>query len=391
VACEPLARALVNDKDANVRTAAITAMTIVRPPCPQALAALTGILGQRQFWVPDALARLGKPAVPALAAALRSPDLYVREQAVAALAQMKPLTPQSVQALMIALKDKNLDVRSAAAVALQNAGGEAERAALAEQAREQQPDIRRYTRQQIIAAIPADADHKYPLTLAYLFPIYPNGYSAREAEFLITLHTGKGRPERLVFWKKTGDDQYTRMKVIESDDPDFAEQHFETPITFIAKVREDGSRFGETQLFVDVPVDGWRSHIDQVFALDYGVEGDEQPVEIESPEKSYKDKLGPREAVRHPGRNSFSNGALEFAFSIWNANDPECCPTGGQVVGTYKIIKQTGASSGWGMLEPESGAIIRSKPPTRAPTTTLKMVVDTAVREPMPRPVKRTQ
>jgi len=56
---------------------------------------------------------------------------------------------------------------------------------------------------------------------------------------------------------------------------------------------------------------------------------------------------------------------LEFAFSIWNANDSECCPTGGQVVGTYKIIKETGASSGGGMLEPESGAIIRSKPPAR--------------------------
>jgi hypothetical protein len=82
---------------------------------------------------------------------------------------------------------------------------------------------------------------------------------------------------------------------------------------------------------------------------------------------------------------------LEFAFSIWNANDPECCPTGGQVVGTYKIIKETGASSGGGMLEPESGAIIRSKPPPRTPTTTLKMVVDTAAREPMPRPVTRTQ
>jgi hypothetical protein len=61
------------------------------------------------------------------------------------------------------------------------------------------------------------------------------------------------------------------------------------------------------------------------------------------------------------------------------------------VVGTYKIIKETGASSGGEMLELESGAIIRSKPPTRAPTTMLKMVVDTAVREPMPRPVKRTQ
>jgi hypothetical protein len=315
----------------------------------------------------------------------------VREDAVGTLAQMSPLTPQTVQALTIALKDKSFDVRSAAATALQDAGGEAGQAALAEQAREEQPETRRYTKQQIIAAISAGADHKYPLTLAYLFPIYLNGYSAQEAEFLVTLQTGKDRPERLVFWKKTGDDQYQRVKVIESDDPDFAEQHFETPITFIAKVRENGSPFYELQLFVDVPLDGRRSHGDQVFALDYGVEGDEQPVEIESPEKSYKVKLGPREAVRYPGRNSFSNGALEFAFSIWNANDPECCPTAGLVVGTYKIIKETGPPPALGALDPESGAIVRSKPPTRAPTTTWKMVVDTAIPKPMPRPVKRTQ
>ncbi len=402
-ACEPLARAAADDRDANVRIAAISAMTRVEPPCPQALPALTQILGQRQVWAVDALARLGKSAVPALAAALKSPDLYVRQDAVGALAQMKPPTSETVQTLMIALKDKSLEVRSAAVIALQDAGGEAERAALAEQTREEQayaerskPDTRRYNRQQVIAAIPAGADHKYPLTLAYLFPIYPIGGSAQEAEFLITLHTGKDRPERLVFWKKTGDDQYRRVKVIESDDPDFAEQHFETPITFIAKVRENGSRFGETQLFVDVPVDGWRSHIDQVFALDYGVEGDEQPVEIESPEKSYKSKLGPREAARHPGRNSFSNSALEFAFSIWNANDPECCPTGGQVVGTYKIIKETRTPSAWGApalgaFAPGSGESARSILPTRAPKTKWTMLVDTAIRKPIPRLAKRTQ
>jgi hypothetical protein len=123
---------------------------------------------------------------------------------------MKPLTPEAVDALIIALKDRSLDIRSAAATALQNAGGEAERAALAEQNREEQiyaqrskPDTRRYGKQEIIAAIPADADHKYPLTLAYLFPIYPIGGSAQQSEFLITRHTGKDRPERLAGCGKT--------------------------------------------------------------------------------------------------------------------------------------------------------------------------------------------
>jgi HEAT repeat protein len=36
--------------------------------------------------------------VPALTEALKSPDLYVREDAVAALAEMKPLSPEAVAA-----------------------------------------------------------------------------------------------------------------------------------------------------------------------------------------------------------------------------------------------------------------------------------------------------
>lgn len=341
----------------------------------------------------DALARLGKPAIPALAGALKSPDLYVREDAVQALAQMKPLSPEAVHALMIALKDKSSDVRSAAARALQDAGGEAERAAVAEQKRQEQAyaqrikrDAQRYTKQQIIAVIPADADHKYPLTLAYLFPIYPIGGSAQQAEFLITLHAGKDRPERLVFWKKVGDDHYQRLKVMEPESPDFAGQHFEAPITFTAKVQVYGGQYDETELFVDVPMDEWRSHTDRVFVID---RDELHPVVIESPEKWYKDKLGPRESVRYPAGNSFSNSHLEWTFGIWNADNPMCCPTAGRVVGTYKVIKETAASgAGLGMYAPSTGAIVKSEPPTGAPATTWKMVVDSAKRETLLQPIR---
>jgi hypothetical protein len=104
-----------------------------------------------------------------------------------------------------------------------------------------------------------------------------------------------------------------------------------------------------------------------------------------------KDKLGPREAVRHPGRNSFSNVAPEFAFSIWNANDPKCCPTGGQVVGYLQDHQGNGRIFRRGDARVRIWCNHQEQTATRAPTTMLKMVVDTAVREPMPRPVKRTQ
>jgi hypothetical protein len=64
-----------------------------------------------------------------------------------------------------------------------------------------------------------------------------------------------------------------------------------------------------------------------------------KPVETESPEDWYKNQLAASETVRHPGRNFFSDDGLEFEFQIWNSNDQDCCPTAGQVTGTYKIVR----------------------------------------------------
>jgi len=51
----------------------------------------------------------------------------------------------------------------------------------------------------------SDANHKYPLKLALFAPI--SGYA-------VTLHTGKDRPERLVFWK-VDDDKYQKVVLME--------------------------------------------------------------------------------------------------------------------------------------------------------------------------------
>jgi HEAT repeat protein len=144
-ACVPLAHALAEDKNADVHTAAILAMARVRPACPEALPALIEILGQKQFWTLNALAKLEPSAVLALTTALKSPDLDVREDAVKALAQIKPPSPEAIQALMLALKDDSRDIRSVAATALHDVGGEAGTAALAEQKREEQIDAQQPT------------------------------------------------------------------------------------------------------------------------------------------------------------------------------------------------------------------------------------------------------
>lgn len=62
----------------------------------------------------------------------------------------------------------------------------------------------------------------------------------------------------------------------------------------------------------------------------------------------YQSKLGKNEALRGPVANSFTSGELKFAFSIWKASDPQCCPTAGHVVGTYKVDLEQPKSTGRG-------------------------------------------
>ena len=226
--------------------------------------------------------------------------------------------------------------------------------------------------------------NKYPLKIALFSNI--SGYA-------VTLHTGKDRPERLVFWK-VDDDKYQKLALMESN-PDSGE-HFQVPTNFDAAI---DSTPGES--FVDVATLRRGGITDRVLHIDEG-EDQFQPVEIESPEDWYKGKLAPSETVRQPGRNFFSDGGLEFEFQIWKSNDQDCCPTGGLVTGTYKIVSaqdstaddpvggQNGSEStgvaaqgGVGFAPAGSfGAVIESNSTESNPATTWKMVVDTAKRQP---------
>ncbi len=412
-----LARVLKNDKDGTVRFHTARALTDLGPACPGTIAALTGALGDDHARAAADLMRLGKPGYAALTAALASPDLDVRKSVVDALSYaalgapwvgkgeqaMRPLSPELAQALMVAMNDRAISIREQAARALQFAGGGPQRLALAEldresaiYARESQPDRMPRTREQIAASIPPDADNKYPLTIEYLFPI-DEQIAADDPTYLISLHRGRERSDRLVFWKNAGADKYVAVKTMESPEMDL-DGRFLPPKVFRAKVLVvgEGRSFTQGRQFVDVPQVGCNTRcvVDNVFAI----QGDDFiPVQIESPEQWYKPKLKPDESTWNSNGNSFTDHDLSFAFSIWAGEDAHASPTAGEVTGTYKVIRETmlpGVNFGARMIGGGAAGLLPSAPAAAVhpgvaasdgkPAVIWKMVVDTAQREPRP-------
>ena len=116
-ACSALENALAHDPDN--RSNLLRTILGIKPPCPNLTQMLIANLGEQP--PSDSvgpLSEIGPAAVPALASALKSSNLYVRQNAAEALAGMKPIPPDAIQALTAALKDPNSDVRSSATTAL---------------------------------------------------------------------------------------------------------------------------------------------------------------------------------------------------------------------------------------------------------------------------------
>ena len=245
---------------------------------------------------------------------------------------MKPLPPDAVSALQYALQDRNSDVRNTAISALRTAGGEAQRDVEAAEKRDQQAatekpklDNHTYTRKQIMAQIPPDDEYMYPQTLHYILPVTKD--RAADAKLLLTVHSGKDRPDRLVIWKKVGPDSYQQEREMHTDDI-LLDDRYDRPFTFRAKYDyiTGKGRSQKDGFFFDVPISGWRHEDDNIFV----VEGNEAiPVNLDSPYGSPS------------GANDFRGGKLEFSENVYDKYDPTCCPTGGEITGTYKIVEDT--------------------------------------------------
>jgi HEAT repeat protein len=117
-----LQHVISTDKDDEVRIAAVTALGGMGSSTSHAISALVDALNNDSDAVRDAaseaLSKLGRAAVPALIAALKSPHIYQRAWAVQALGRINPIPTNAERALRLALNDKSEIVKNEAAAAL---------------------------------------------------------------------------------------------------------------------------------------------------------------------------------------------------------------------------------------------------------------------------------
>ena len=327
-ACSALEKALAHDPDN--RSNLLRTILGIKPPCPNLTQVLIANMGEQP--PSDSvgpLSEIGAPAVPALASALKSSNLYVRQNAAAALAGMKPIPPDAIAALTAALKDPNSDVRSSATAALLQVGGEAQKAAVAAQKDEVPPgdklpgpDNRLYSAKQMDAMIPADSDHEYPSQLVHKVPLA--NHSGLNTPLIITVDAGQDRSDRLVVWKKVAPDQYKQEQVMYSDpEEDGTGIHFGRPSIFKANYERisDSGVTEESGFFLEIPSsDDFHYHNVDFYEID-------------------NDRLVLLPASGEYGGACLDGGTMKFFEPIYNRSDPSCCYSGGAIIGTYRLVE----------------------------------------------------
>jgi HEAT repeat protein len=374
-AATPLSQALLHDKDLEVRTAALKSIGNLGEDGAAAIPALIESLRSENADIvsgaTDDLQSLGKLATPPLIAALQNPDPLIRERAVKALANSRPLPDDVAKALTAAAKaltaaaskDKSRSVKNAAALALQGADIPAGDAALGKLEKDYeaapQPvrtidNNRQYSKEEIIATIPPDADNEYPLRLASLFPV-------EDTDFIVTLHQGQERPDRLAIWKKVGVNRYKIVQAMEAELE--VDESFRQPTLFTPK----GEPPGENVKFLDIVNVGRRFAEETVYAVDTNAD-ELRPVDIPSPETWYRPQLHPGEDTVTGGNVFVDNQEPGFEFYLAHPKDPDCCPSGDLVVGTYKIVED----------------VQQSDDPRKPPTINWQFIPATAERKPKP-------
>lgn len=364
-----LVRALSDDEEADVRIGAAYAIGELGPDAAPAFPALVAALGTTvdeknapigsypcvfqslRDTAGEALAKLGKPALPALIAALQNSDPNVRDGAAKAFGGIVPFPKEAIPALTVALKDEDSKVRHDAALALPDTAGAAERAANAELDREEEAEtaekLRLHSKEEIDAPVETEvAGEKYKLELSESVPIKSQHNKTGEAAFLITLHRGTSDeddgsfpPARLAIWKRTGDDKYQQLNSSDREEALMGAQYtissFKAQVLVIGQEKEHY----EPGQFVDISWQGTaRDQGDEVFALEPEPFGE---VEIRSADEWYGSKLRPGEMIPNGVENSFSDDGLKFKFDIHGYGDMGWHDaSAGEVTGTYKIVKE---------------------------------------------------
>lgn len=180
-----------------------------------------------------------------------------------------------------------------------------------------------FSKGQIVADIPRDSLNPNLLELVYAFPVS----TWNQEELFVTLHCGKGCPDRLAVWQRA-QGKFRKLLVLEAEEgPEFS--YFDRVTSF----RYKGNQF----LHVPLIYSG-TGHIrrDRIYCIlpDLTL----QEIAYQPAPQGFLNHLKKGEGVWKGENDYFSDERLAFEFYIWKEGDGNCCPSAGKVTGTYQIV-----------------------------------------------------
>lgn len=325
----PLLREILHDSrnpwEARVRAA--EALGKIGPAAADAVGDLIAL------WVDDsiygrriaieAVSRVGPAGIPALMAALRDANPDIRSGAAWQLGEFRAV--QATSLLIEALADEDMTVQAAASRALSKIGTPEARAAIAKAPGQPAPSELQ-TGQQVESPIPPAEGLRSPLKLAAKADLAgPSGIS-----LLVTIHGSDERGDLVRIWKAV-EDRFLLIKEIDSPENDPQGAAYEQPEGF----RLSGEYF--IHLMLRFSGTGY-GHEDTFFWV--APDATLHETKFVNPIGQYQG-LHDGEGVWKGEMNTFQDDACTFWFGIWKEGDGNCCPSGGEVDGHYKLIGQS--------------------------------------------------
>jgi HEAT repeat protein len=275
----------------------------------------------------DAVSCIGPAAIPALMGALHDPQPDIRSGAAWQLGVFH--AAQATSPLIEALGDKDPTVQAAARQALGKIDTPEAKAAIAK-ASSQPARSNLQTLQEVESAIPPAEDLRTPLKLAAKANLTgPSGMS-----LLATVHRSDERGDVVRIWKAVGD-RFVLIKEIDSEESEPEVAAYEEPEGFRMSgeyfihlmLRFSGTGFMHNDTFLWIAPDATLHETKFV-----------------NPVEQYRG-LRQGEGVWKGELNQFHDDACTFRFGIWKDGDGNCCPSGGEVTGQYKLIGHSSYNS----------------------------------------------